>query len=79
MCRASLVYPLTLRSKRIGDICPKLYRYYCTILKALFDHHPGLVHTFSNSVFPAVTFNLGPAYGRSNVRRALKFEGIRRY
>ena len=39
---------------------PKLYRYYCRVLKALFDHHPGLVHNFTNSVFPAVTFNCGP-------------------
>ncbi|KAJ6621993.1 hypothetical protein B0H10DRAFT_2015542, partial [Mycena sp. CBHHK59/15] len=49
------------QSSALATYAPKLYRYYCTILKALFDHHPGLVHTFSNSVFPAVTFNLGPA------------------
>ncbi|KAJ6538602.1 hypothetical protein B0H10DRAFT_2170735 [Mycena sp. CBHHK59/15] len=48
------------QSSALATYAPKLYRYYCTILKALFDHHPGLVHTFSNSVFPAVTFNLGP-------------------
>ncbi|KAJ6619068.1 hypothetical protein B0H10DRAFT_1196856 [Mycena sp. CBHHK59/15] len=47
------------QSSALATYAPKLYRYYCTILKALFDHHPGLVHTFSNSVFPAVTFNLG--------------------
>ncbi|KAJ7022251.1 hypothetical protein C8F04DRAFT_971732, partial [Mycena alexandri] len=40
---------------------PKLYSYYCRILSALFEHHPELVHTFDNSVFPAVTFNCGDA------------------
>ncbi|KAJ6590435.1 hypothetical protein DFH09DRAFT_908611 [Mycena vulgaris] len=39
---------------------PKLYRYYCTVLQGLFERHPGLVHIFTNSVFPAVTFNCGP-------------------
>ncbi|KAJ7039279.1 hypothetical protein C8F04DRAFT_1254984 [Mycena alexandri] len=40
---------------------PKLYRYYCEILRALFEHHPELIHNFSNSVFPAATFNCGNA------------------
>ncbi|KAJ7028086.1 hypothetical protein C8F04DRAFT_964398 [Mycena alexandri] len=40
---------------------PKLYHYYCQILRALFEHHPELVHTFDNSVFPAATFNCGDA------------------
>ncbi|KAJ7225149.1 hypothetical protein C8J57DRAFT_1093561, partial [Mycena rebaudengoi] len=39
---------------------PKLYRYYCKTLKGVFDHHPGLIHNFSNSVYPAATFNCGP-------------------
>ncbi|KAJ6514780.1 hypothetical protein DFH09DRAFT_940793, partial [Mycena vulgaris] len=39
---------------------PKLYRYYCKILRALFDRHPGLIHIFDNSIFPAATFNCGP-------------------
>ena len=26
----------------------------------LFNHHPTLQHNFSNSIFPAVSFNLGP-------------------
>ncbi|KAJ7666307.1 hypothetical protein B0H17DRAFT_898850, partial [Mycena rosella] len=39
---------------------PKLYRYYCLILKALFERQPGLVHNFTNSIFPAATFNCGP-------------------
>ncbi|KAJ7021000.1 hypothetical protein C8F04DRAFT_973343, partial [Mycena alexandri] len=40
---------------------PKLYRYYCEIMRALFAHHPELIHNFSNSVFPATTFNCGNA------------------
>ncbi|KAJ7900457.1 hypothetical protein B0H13DRAFT_2336660 [Mycena leptocephala] len=39
---------------------PKLYRYYCRVLKALFEHHPDLIHLFSNSIFPSATFNCGP-------------------
>ncbi|KAJ7114170.1 hypothetical protein C8R43DRAFT_903117, partial [Mycena crocata] len=39
---------------------PKLYRYYCRILKALFQHHPELINLFQNSIFPAATFNCGP-------------------
>ncbi|KAJ7157914.1 hypothetical protein C8R43DRAFT_1087083 [Mycena crocata] len=39
---------------------PKLYRYYCRILKALFQRQPELVHVFTNSIFPAATFNCGP-------------------
>ncbi|KAJ7828190.1 hypothetical protein B0H13DRAFT_1656422 [Mycena leptocephala] len=39
---------------------PKLFADYVTDLQALFDHHPGLQHNFTNSIFPAITFNLGP-------------------
>ncbi|KAJ7677647.1 hypothetical protein B0H17DRAFT_1161363 [Mycena rosella] len=39
---------------------PKLYQYYCWVLKRLFQHHPDLVHNFDNSIFPTVTFNCGP-------------------
>ncbi|KAJ7148077.1 hypothetical protein C8R43DRAFT_889161 [Mycena crocata] len=39
---------------------PKLYKYYCRILKALFEHHPELIQLFSNSIFPSATFNCGP-------------------
>ncbi|KAJ7820456.1 hypothetical protein B0H14DRAFT_2372034, partial [Mycena olivaceomarginata] len=38
---------------------PTFYRYYSTILRALFEHHPELIHNFENSVFPAVCFNCG--------------------
>ncbi|KAJ6452902.1 hypothetical protein DFH09DRAFT_964194 [Mycena vulgaris] len=48
------------QSSGFAMYAPKLYRYYCTILKALFEKHPGLVHIFDNSIFPAVTFNCGP-------------------
>ncbi|KAJ7932239.1 hypothetical protein B0H13DRAFT_1593482, partial [Mycena leptocephala] len=40
---------------------PKLYQYYCTTLRALFEHHPELIHNFDNSVFPAMSFNCGDA------------------
>ncbi|KAJ7767603.1 hypothetical protein B0H16DRAFT_1716534 [Mycena metata] len=39
---------------------PKLYRYYCDVLKGLFEHHPDLLHLFTNSIFPAASFNCGP-------------------
>ncbi|KAJ7155295.1 hypothetical protein C8R46DRAFT_910827, partial [Mycena filopes] len=39
---------------------PRLYHYYRDILRGLFRHHPDLIHTFTNSIFPAVTFNCGP-------------------
>ncbi|KAJ7433332.1 hypothetical protein FB451DRAFT_1345107 [Mycena latifolia] len=39
---------------------PKLWRYYVDVLRLLFEHHPGLQHNFTNSIFPAATFNLGP-------------------
>ncbi|KAJ3523318.1 hypothetical protein NM688_g8750 [Phlebia brevispora] len=39
---------------------PKLYRHYCRVIGKLHDHHPGLHQNFSNSVFPAASFNLGP-------------------
>lgn len=29
-------------------------------LKALFEQHPHLTHNFSNSIFPAASFNCGP-------------------
>lgn len=39
---------------------PKLYRYYCRVLREIFKRQPELVHNFNNSIFPAVTFNCGP-------------------
>jgi hypothetical protein len=39
---------------------PKLSRYLIDNLRLLFEHHPGLEHNFSNSIFPGASFNLGP-------------------
>jgi hypothetical protein len=39
---------------------PKLYGYLAQNLQALFDKHPHLAHNFSNSIFPAASFNCGP-------------------
>ncbi|KAJ6629017.1 hypothetical protein B0H10DRAFT_2252346 [Mycena sp. CBHHK59/15] len=39
---------------------PKMFKEYVTDLKLLFDNIPGLQHNFMNSIFPAITFNLGP-------------------
>jgi hypothetical protein len=39
---------------------PKLYDFYRTTLKGIFDRHPELKQLFDNSVFPAATWNLGP-------------------
>ncbi|KAF8056176.1 hypothetical protein FPV67DRAFT_1432152, partial [Lyophyllum atratum] len=43
-----------------ASFAPKLYRYYAQTLSALFKHHENLEHNFSNSIFPACTFNCGP-------------------
>ncbi|KAJ7149778.1 hypothetical protein C8R43DRAFT_887781, partial [Mycena crocata] len=48
------------QSSGLALYAPKLYRYYCKILKALFQKYPELVHNFTNSIFPAATFNCGP-------------------
>ncbi|KAF8873851.1 hypothetical protein CPB84DRAFT_1690532 [Gymnopilus junonius] len=49
------------QSSSLAFFAPKLYCYYANTLTSLFDHHPGLEHNFSNSIFPACTFNCGPA------------------
>ncbi|KAF8068964.1 hypothetical protein FPV67DRAFT_1414865, partial [Lyophyllum atratum] len=43
-----------------ATFAPKLYRFYATTLQTLFTTCTHLDHTFSNSVFPACTFNCGP-------------------
>ncbi|KAJ6507641.1 hypothetical protein DFH09DRAFT_942850, partial [Mycena vulgaris] len=48
------------QSSGFAMYAPKLYRYYCLILRELFARQPGLIHNFTNSIFPAVTFNCGP-------------------
>ncbi|KAJ7018427.1 hypothetical protein C8F04DRAFT_1277728 [Mycena alexandri] len=47
------------QSMGLALYAPKLYRYYCKVLRALFRKHPNLTHTFRNSIFPAVTLNCG--------------------
>lgn len=37
-----------------------MYRFYAGVLGKLFNHHPTLQHNFQNSIFPAISFNLGP-------------------
>ncbi|KAJ7772705.1 hypothetical protein DFH07DRAFT_953164 [Mycena maculata] len=39
---------------------PNCTGYKAKALKGVFEHHPNLRHTFSNSIYPAVTFNCGP-------------------
>lgn len=39
---------------------PKMFDYAKNTLKKLFAHHPSLVPNFSNSIYPAITFNCGP-------------------
>ncbi|KAJ7112825.1 hypothetical protein C8R43DRAFT_903493, partial [Mycena crocata] len=51
---------MAFQSAGFAIYAPKLYRYYCRVLKALFERHPKLIHLFSNSIFPAATFNCGP-------------------
>ncbi|KAJ7271571.1 hypothetical protein C8J57DRAFT_1064738 [Mycena rebaudengoi] len=48
------------QSSALAMYAPKLYRHYCQTLKGVFERQPGLVHNFSNSIFPAATFNCGP-------------------
>ncbi|KAK6974302.1 hypothetical protein R3P38DRAFT_2812048 [Favolaschia claudopus] len=60
-----------LQDKNIRRICgfqssafktwaPKLFKDYATDLGDLFAHNPKLRHNFTNSIFPSVTFNVGP-------------------
>lgn len=43
-----------------AEYAPKWYEVYAGNLSELFGRIPTLCHNFYNSVFPAVTFNLGP-------------------
>jgi len=43
-----------------ASFAPKLYRYLAKTLQKLFEHYPFLTHNFTNSVFPAASFNCGP-------------------
>ncbi|KAJ7242210.1 hypothetical protein C8J57DRAFT_1084447, partial [Mycena rebaudengoi] len=48
------------QSSALATYAPKLFRYYCDTMREIFRRQPGLRHNFSNSVFPAATFNCGP-------------------
>ncbi|KAF8172376.1 hypothetical protein K438DRAFT_1611990, partial [Mycena galopus ATCC 62051] len=48
------------QSSGLARYAPKLYRHQHITLKGLFDRQPELEQPFPNSVFPTVTFNLGP-------------------
>lgn len=39
---------------------PRIFGHYSSTLRLLFAKYPHLRHNFSNSVFPACTFNAGP-------------------
>ncbi|KAJ7654201.1 hypothetical protein B0H17DRAFT_1163544 [Mycena rosella] len=62
----SLSPPLCLTISTMGGFGgfrtfgPKMFKDYVVHLKSLFEHIPSLEHNFSNSVFPAVMFSLGP-------------------
>jgi hypothetical protein len=44
----------------LAAFAPKLYRYLAQTLRELFGKYPHLTHNFSNSIFPAASFNCGP-------------------
>ncbi|KAJ7076282.1 hypothetical protein B0H15DRAFT_955806 [Mycena belliarum] len=48
------------QSSGMAMFAPKLYQYFCSILTLLFEHHPELIHNFTNSVFPSIALNCGP-------------------
>ncbi|KAF8054678.1 hypothetical protein FPV67DRAFT_1439646, partial [Lyophyllum atratum] len=48
------------QSSAFAYYAPKVYKDYATNLEQLWLHKPGLRANFSNSIFPATTFNLGP-------------------
>ncbi|KAJ7448391.1 hypothetical protein FB451DRAFT_1411407 [Mycena latifolia] len=69
--RQRRLFTKLLRNKYIRRVCglqssgfqtfgPKMFKRYLRDLQALFEHIPGLEHNFTNSIFPAVMFNLGP-------------------
>ncbi|KAF9462997.1 hypothetical protein BDZ94DRAFT_1259834 [Collybia nuda] len=48
------------QSSAFAYYVPKLYRHYATSLTQLYSHDRNLDINFTNSIFPATTFNLGP-------------------
>ncbi|KAJ7893533.1 hypothetical protein B0H13DRAFT_1625218, partial [Mycena leptocephala] len=59
--RKSIRRIIGFQSSGMAYYAPKVYGYLCSTLRALFDHHPELVHLFDNSIFPAASFNCGDA------------------
>ncbi|TEB19511.1 hypothetical protein FA13DRAFT_1605900, partial [Coprinellus micaceus] len=55
MCRLA-----GFQSSAFAFLAPKMYQRYSADLGALFMHHNNLVWNFSNSIFPASSFNCGP-------------------
>jgi hypothetical protein len=51
---------LTLRPGCFQWYAPKLFKDYDVHLSAFHENHPNLQRNFTNSIFPAATFNLGP-------------------
>ncbi|KAG2063111.1 hypothetical protein BDR04DRAFT_1039141, partial [Suillus decipiens] len=47
-------------SSALAFYAPKLYRHFSHNIQALVEHHPHLSMNFTNSIFPAATFNFGP-------------------
>ncbi|KAJ7044258.1 hypothetical protein C8F04DRAFT_942252, partial [Mycena alexandri] len=48
------------QSSGLARYLPKLYAYYASVFKGLFERQPELEQIFSNSIFPSTTYNLGP-------------------
>ncbi|KAJ7656710.1 hypothetical protein DFH06DRAFT_1045380 [Mycena polygramma] len=49
------------QSSGLARYLPLLYQQLATTLRGIYDRQPELEHLFSNSIFPAATWNLGPA------------------
>ncbi|KAJ7921893.1 hypothetical protein B0H13DRAFT_1604189 [Mycena leptocephala] len=48
------------QSSGMARYAPKLYHIFSTTLKGIYENQPELEQLFSNSIFPAATWNLGP-------------------
>ncbi|KAJ7609747.1 hypothetical protein DFH06DRAFT_1016895, partial [Mycena polygramma] len=64
--RKSIQRVCGFQSSALINFAPKMAKEYITDLKALFEHHPELRHNYRNSIFPATTYNLGPATATFN-------------
>ncbi|KAF6751275.1 hypothetical protein DFP72DRAFT_991360 [Ephemerocybe angulata] len=50
-----------VQSSAFAFLNPKLFQRYTQVINSLFESQPNLVRNFSNSTFPAASFNCGPA------------------